>query len=638
MLVLLALACTGSPDTPDTPDETETGPVDEDGDGYDADIDCDDLNPASNPGAVEICDGLDNNCNGVVDDSPSDATWWYADVDGDGYGDSSTAQQLCDGPPDWVDNGDDCDDADASVNPEATEVCDGVDQDCDGTADDGTGTTLYADRDEDGYGSPDDVLISCEGEEEGYLEDDSDCDDQDDEINPDAVDVCGDGVDQDCDDADATCSWLGDASDEAGHAITTWSGGEAVQILGDWDGDGDVEIAIGDHGKTKDLDGNWLFDTGTNGEDYPGSVKIYAWDGTSLEPEAFIEGHSDGEAFGTTLVEADVTNDGVTDLLVSDYLWDDGDGCAYLYEGPVSAGTTSAGVADRRLCGPTFTGADMAAADTNGDGVSDWIIASPGNPGDDWEVSVWFISGPVTTAGGEGSPSDVAEGHYLGRWDSVLMVGQVGSAGDLDGDGDDEVVVGTGLNHMVLDDPGSSSLDLTDDYLAIVVLDDSDAGIDTSRERDLLGADVNDDGTPDLLVSSEDRIYVFAGPVDGELGADDAESVLVNETGAYMNRLSVADMDGDGVLDVWVGSAKDSSGTSDGGAAFLFYGPLSGTQHEYDAGAVIRGSSDGHRFGNALDAGPDVNGDGVPDLAVVAPHDQGGDPGVGAALYLFTGL
>ena len=120
-------------------DDSDTGPSpppDADSDGYDVTVDCDDADPAINPGAEERCDTLDNDCDGVVDpDASVDAPTWYGDTDGDGYGNGRRDQVSCAQPEGYVDNGDDCDDTTATTFPGAWDRCNGVDDDCDDAID-----------------------------------------------------------------------------------------------------------------------------------------------------------------------------------------------------------------------------------------------------------------------------------------------------------------------------------------------------------------------------------------------------------------------------------------------------------------------------------------------------------------------
>ncbi len=158
--------------------------VDNDGDGYtENENDCDDTDPGINPAAPDICNGIDDDCDGEVDEWLMVSV--YSDMDGDGHGDPDTGVTTCDPTTDQVSVGDDCDDGDETVYPEADEVpYDGVDQDCDGED--------LVDVDQDGF-----VADQVEGGD--------DCDDEDPSIYPGASEVCEDGMDQDCDGFDLPC-------------------------------------------------------------------------------------------------------------------------------------------------------------------------------------------------------------------------------------------------------------------------------------------------------------------------------------------------------------------------------------------------------------------------------------------------
>ncbi len=183
-------------------------------------VDCDDNNAGVNPEQVEVCDaeGLDEDCNGLANDADSgvdaesSGTAWYPDSDGDGHGDANEPTYACDDPSIgavvYLALGDDCDDGDASVNPDATEVCDGgeTDEDCDGLIDDEddsldelTMLEWYADADGDGFGVPgEDPVLSClPPAEEGYGSSDDDCDDTNELVYPGAPELC-DGILTDC--------------------------------------------------------------------------------------------------------------------------------------------------------------------------------------------------------------------------------------------------------------------------------------------------------------------------------------------------------------------------------------------------------------------------------------------------------
>jgi hypothetical protein len=101
------------------------------------DDDCDDADAAVNPAATEVCNLVDDDCNGAIDDGAGGTTTWYEDIDGDGYGDPTSTVDECSAPAGYVSDATDCEDADASINPAAIDDCDTLDNDCSGDIDDG---------------------------------------------------------------------------------------------------------------------------------------------------------------------------------------------------------------------------------------------------------------------------------------------------------------------------------------------------------------------------------------------------------------------------------------------------------------------------------------------------------------------
>ncbi|MCK6523483.1 putative metal-binding motif-containing protein [Myxococcota bacterium] len=192
-------ACVGdkTPNGDSAPD-SEPAVVDEDGDGSPAELDCDDNNAAVSPGAAELCDGLDNNCDGDTDEGV--LLTFYVDGDKDGYGVEEGAVESCEPPPGTSTVAGDCDDALPETFPGAPERCDGLDNSCDGAIDEGLDLTFYLDGDGDGYGAGD-TLLACEAPS-GAVAAGGDCDDADPTLSP--ADADGDGTsscDGDCDDA-----------------------------------------------------------------------------------------------------------------------------------------------------------------------------------------------------------------------------------------------------------------------------------------------------------------------------------------------------------------------------------------------------------------------------------------------------
>ncbi len=141
----------------------------------------------------EVCDGVDNDCDGDVDEG-LDQTF-FADIDGDGFGDADAAVVACAAPDDHVAIDGDCDDALASVSPEAPEQCDGIDNDCDDVVDEDF--IVFDDLDGDGFGDPASEAVDCAPTPD-LVAIGGDCDDTRNDVNPDALEIC-DGLDNDCD-------------------------------------------------------------------------------------------------------------------------------------------------------------------------------------------------------------------------------------------------------------------------------------------------------------------------------------------------------------------------------------------------------------------------------------------------------
>ncbi len=252
-----------------------TGYADADGDGWAACVECDDAHATAYPGAPELCDGVDNNCDGTVDEaSATDAATFYADADHDGYGDLSTTEAGCSAPAGYVADSTDCDDTLATVYPGAPEYCDGVDHDCNGyTLEDGSvdATEWYRDQDGDGYGAPVLPDTACL-QPSGYVADNSDCDDNAASVNPGGSEVC-DGVDDDCDglvdDADpgvdlssGTTFYADVDGDLYGDVATTTT---RCAAGGGWVADGS-DCDDGDATKHADADGDGVCDAPSHGD------------------------------------------------------------------------------------------------------------------------------------------------------------------------------------------------------------------------------------------------------------------------------------------------------------------------------------------------------------------------------------
>lgn len=190
-MLLLLLAC----HTNLLFEQTPSSDQDEDDDGYSVEAgDCADADTTIHPGAPEICDGLDNDCNGETDEAGGR---WYADQDGDGYGSTEVVGGGCRPSNATSDIQGDCNDQNAAISPVAEEICDGLDNDCDTHIDEYVFLTWYHDFDQDGFGDPGVQVTGCLAVP-GYVSDNRDCNDLDAQIAPDQYETC-DYIDNNCD-------------------------------------------------------------------------------------------------------------------------------------------------------------------------------------------------------------------------------------------------------------------------------------------------------------------------------------------------------------------------------------------------------------------------------------------------------
>ena len=165
-------------------------------------LDCNDGNAKVHPGAAEACNGIDDDCNGVMDGPDSaGCIAYFGDGDGDGYGPlGGVTVCLCTGTAQTpVKVGGDCDDGNATVHPGAAEICNGIDDNCDTVIDEGVKTTFYRDADGDTYGNSAITKLAC-SVPAGFVGNLTDCNDADASIHPGVAEICN-GLDDNCNDA-----------------------------------------------------------------------------------------------------------------------------------------------------------------------------------------------------------------------------------------------------------------------------------------------------------------------------------------------------------------------------------------------------------------------------------------------------
>lgn len=405
-------------------------------------------------------------------------------------------------------------------------------------------------------------------------------------------------------------------------ALATWThesdkflagAGISVAAVGDVDGDGHGDLVVG----YPDYDGNYHSDEG----------RVWLFRGAPGRPETSstwsIWGGQAGANFGASVAGAgDVNADGYADVVIGAPQYsagEVGEGRASIFLGS-SAGLRSspAWTADGNEISAQFGQAVAGAGDVNCDGYGDVIVGAPrkdnGSPDEGVAYLYYGSPGGISTTAGWSADANVPLASFGAA---------VAGAGDIDGDGCADVLVGAPEEQA-----GAGVVRV---YMGSVT------GLGTSPDRTLIGSgrfgaavagagDVNQDGLADIMIGapatsnpevSEGRAFLFTGSTRG-IGASPAWSTEANQAGAQLGYAvaSGGDVNGDGYGDVAVGAPFYDNGQVDEGRVLLFRGTRSGllalptwTGESHQGGA---------QFGAALAAG-DVNGDGYSDLLVGAP-------------------
>ena len=424
---------------------------------------------------------------------------------------------------------------------------------------------------------------------------------------------------------------------------TSASFGHSVSIAGDVNADGYADVIIG----------AFRFDGGLSDE---GAAFIYhGGPGTSFNPfaDSALKLNQAGAFLGFSVAGAgDVNGDGFADVLVGASSYGDGEsgeGVAALYLGSGSGVFPfPQALLQANQANADFGASVAGAGDINGDGFADVIVGAPRFDQTLNSVSL-TDSGAAFVYFGSSSVFDTDA-------DAVLLFDQadaragtaVAGAGDLNGDGYADVVVGAPKYEQTQTDEGAARV-----YLgAADGLDElEDASFRGQQSFAKLGqsvaggGDVNGDGYSDLLLgvpsydagqSDEGAVFVYRGGVGKFDDSADALLQINHDIGRMgWSVAGAGDVNGDGFADVIVGAPLFDGGEIDEGAAFVYFGGANGLNTLVDI-VQLESNQAGARFGHSVASAGDVNGDGYADLIVGAPRYDTLSADAGA-MFVFLG-
>ncbi len=585
--------------------------VDADDDGFPEDEDCDDSNPEVFPGADELCNDIDDDCDEDVDEDAVDMGVFQADADGDGYVDSSDEVSACAAPSGYVEVsiGEDCDDADADVNPGAEEVCNGVDDDCDEEIDEDVLSTFWEDADGDGHAGELTSVEACEAPEDHYAEAGTDCDDADPDVNPDADEICGNGVDDNCDGLPGECSVEGDLGpSDAAFTLEGDGGARFIALFaegGDINGDGVGDVVAGSP-----------YNTSSTGQ-YSGEIHValgpLSGAVTTSAADQLIEGEAGSDFAGWSLRVGDIDGDGFDDVATVSTGYGDS-GRAYLQYGSVSGLPE---LADSVTWdGPdssTQIGRGIAMGDVDGSGVANLMLVSQDTQ------TVYVFGG--TMSGGQ--DLDDATGTIYAP-DAANIFARGMDSGDLDGDGVDDVAMTApwadsyGGLVFVTYGPITSEVSTDDGGARIEGNASSYSGFGYSDCS--TNGDVNGDGYDDLLFGSygdggdlRGSVRLYLGPLSGTFDENDFHArYTAPNTSSYTGNDSeiIGDTDGDGFAEILFSSYNSSTSNH----LVMMYGPVSGTAEAHTASDARFSTSGIYPYRGEAHVAGDLNGDGLDDI------------------------